>query len=492
MKPSTTSTLPAPAGWLITLALLPVAAMLGFGTGDSLLLVAAGALGLLACFAFFAVPLSVPVKLMFLLITVTFLQKALGYFKVGEVRGLNFGNLLLVAAGTYWLVSGYTRGRIYVPTPLDFWLCLYVLAFPLFSIAYTLYFRALPGYSFGKELAWYKQWVTPFIYFFLLCQMLESRRDVRRLFILVIALVGVAILMGMPEALSISSWQTQRAAGLVGQPNDYAALLATMAPFPLLVLFMLRERPAARVLALIFLGCLGLCLLSTYSRAGYIAFGLALIGAAYLAYRGTRRVAFVGPMVVVGALCLTPFVVAPQLLEAVQSRFEVSTYKRAQRKSYSRVDEINQFSGNRLEIWKGAIRMAEDRPLLGVGFHAFEIELPNYWSQKYSNYPHNQFLGALAEGGVGWLTVLIILFFVTLKLLWQHWRATLAAGDIRGQIICGGALLSFVIMISFACANDFFNPSPKTTVFWVVLAGAVKYTLLPEQADEPAVATAGT
>ncbi|MBI4601041.1 MAG: O-antigen ligase family protein, partial [Planctomycetes bacterium] len=376
---STASTVPVQVpAWLLLGPAAAAAAILGFGASGSLLVIAAVLAGSLALLGFAAIRLSVPVKLIFLLITVTFLQRLLGYFKLGEVRGLNAGNLLLLAAVGYWFLRGVSRGALYRPTPLDFWLGLTAVAIPLLSIAYTVSVRRVPGYSLMAQLAWYKQWVTPFVYLFLLCQCLETRKEVRRLFYLVLFLVGLAVLQGLPEALRITTLHVERARGIVGQANDYAGLLATTAPFPLLILFLLRGRPAVRVLALGLVGCLALCLLSTYSRAGYIGFGISLAGAAWVAYRGTRRLAVAGPLVLVGALCLVPFAVAPQLIESVQSRFETDTYKRAKRKSYSKLSELNQFSGNRLEIWKGALKMAEANPVFGVGFHAFEAELPKY------------------------------------------------------------------------------------------------------------------
>jgi O-antigen ligase len=122
--------------------------------------------------------------------------------------------------------------------------------------------------------------------------------------------------------------------------------------------------------------------------------------------------------------------------------------------------------------------MAQDKPLFGVGFHAFELELPNYHPRRLSNYPHNQYVGALAEGGIVWLAALLILFWKALLLLYHNWRVTLEKQDPMGQLICGGALTSFIIMICMCLTNDFFSPGPTVTIFWVCMAGAMKYGML--------------
>jgi putative inorganic carbon (HCO3(-)) transporter len=472
------NTVPLP-GWAIGILLLPVGLVLGFAVGDSLLLLLAAVVGLLGFAVFLSLPLSVPVKLVFVLISLTFLQKVLGYFKVGEVRGLNIGNLLLLGAMGYWFLTGLRTRRFYRPTPIDLWLLFAVVVVPLFSIVHALVFRKTVGYSWNEQFSWYKQWVTPFVYFFLLTQGLDRRKDIHYLFVLVPGLLALAVLWSLPETLRFSSWHGGRTEGFLQQANDYAALLATTSPFLFLVVFLFRDRPRTRILALALLGGMGISILMTYSRAGYVGFAIALVGSLYLAYRATGRIPLGAPALVIMGVCAVPVIAAPQLLEYVESRFAVDTYKRAKRKSYTRFSSMNQYSGDRLEIWTGAVQMAQDNPIFGVGFHAFELELPKYHPQGTANYPHNQFLGALAEGGVTWLLALAFLYWKLWRFLWQAWRLALREeGEPMGLMICGGALLAFAVMIWISLSNDFLNPGPKCTIFWVVMAGAVKYGLL--------------
>lgn len=477
MKESTASDpLPIP-GWALTLLFVPLALGIGFISGDSLTTVIAAAAGSTALLLFFLVRISTPVKLMFLLVSVSFLQRILGYFKVGDVRGLNIGNLLLAAGLSYWIWNGIKRGRLYRSTPIDSWLGLAV-ALPIFSIVFTTAFRKVPGYFFDEQLVWYKQWVTPFVYFFLVSQSMERKKDVRLLFYLVLALTGLAVLEGLPQALKFTNWHLQRSEGIVGQANDYAALIAIIAPFLFLILFLWKERPFVRFIAFVALGCMALTMITTYSRAGYVGFAIALVATLYVTYRGTGKIPLGMPALVVTGAFLLPIAAAPELLDFVQNRFQLETYKRAKRKSYTEYGLLNQYSGDRLELWKGALGMAEDYPFFGVGFHAFELELPRYSVKGESNYPHNQFLGALAEGGILWLSVLVTFFWKLLRFLYQNWRATIGKEDRVGQIICGGAVVSFLVMTWIALSNDFLNPGPKNIIFWVMMAGAIRYGML--------------
>jgi len=73
--------------------------------------------------------------------------------------------------------------------------------------------------------------------------------------------------------------------------------------------------------------------------------------------------------------------------------------------------------GARLLLWKDALRMAAERPLVGFGPETFASEFPRYESVDlarafpdfYHESPHNMFLDALASEGVAGLLVLLCL-----------------------------------------------------------------------------------
>ena len=474
---ATTHETPIP-GWVLILLLAPLALLLGFAAGDSFLFIGLAVLAIASIVGFSAIRLSLAVKLIFLLIVITFLQRLLGYFKLGEARGVNVLNLLLVSTIGYWLLGGLRRGTFYRPSPIDFWLCITVVVIPVVSLTYTVAFGRVPGYDLTSQLAWYKRYITPFIYLFLLSQCLESKRDIRYLYYLIFAIVALVVLQGMPEVVHFSNWRESRSEGIVGQANDYAALLATTAPLFFLWVLLFPGHRAMKTVVIVLLGCMAISMLTTFSRAGYIGFAMAFGGAVFIAYKVTRRLTVLGPVILFSTLCLLPIVAMPQIVDSLATRFQPETYKRSHRKSYSKFEGINQYSGGRLELWKSALRMAEDYPVLGVGFHAFELVLPRYHYLQWSNYCHNQFLATLAEGGIIWLTALCALYWKLYRLLYQNWRTVFSQGDRTGILICGGALLSYLIMLFLSLTSDFNNPGPKSLVFWITIAGALRYGLL--------------
>lgn len=474
-------------GLAIVLLVLPMALVVGFFSGDSFALGAVATAGMLAVFAFAVVPVSVPLKIAFMVLALTFLQKSFGYARVESVRGLNAGNVLIGGAVLFWAYRGLKTGRWYRSSPIDAWLLATVILVPVTSIVLTSASGRIPGYSIGSEGSFYKQWITAYIYYFILSQCVETRREAKHLVFLVLGLVAVAVLDDLPHALRFSSWHESRSEGFLQEANHYAALLTMTSPYLFLVLFLRKDLIWGRILVMGILGGLALSLLATYSRSGYIAFVLSLFGSAVVAWVGTRRFPVGIPVLVLAGALFVPIAAVPQVVDYVRERFEVQTYKRAKRKSYGQYSTMNQYSGDRLEIWKGAVAMARERPIFGVGFHAFETQLPKHHARGVSNYPHNVLLGGLAEGGVIWLCCLAMLFWTLIRFLYQNWKITLAEKDAWGQIVCGGAVVCFVIMLWTSMTLDFFHPGPKTIAFWVLMAAALRYGFLP---PEPSRSTA--
>jgi O-antigen ligase len=478
--------------FLLVLAALPVGLAMGFSTSESAVLVVVAAAGLFSLLVFSRVRLSMVVKIIFLLISMTFLQRVFGYFKLESIRGLNVGNVLLLLALSYWFLFGLRRGRLYVPTPVDFWIVLTLILIPLISMYYTAAFRRVPGYSIPDELSRFKQWVTPLIYFFLVCQCFERKRDIRYLYYLTISLIALVVLEGLPEALrGGENWRGGRSEGIVAQPNDYAALLALIAPYPFLFVFIQKGHLGMKAVLLCLLALMGFSILTTYSRAGYGAFAIGLVGAGYLAYRATGKLPLNTPTIVILALCMLPVAAAPNLITAVKDRFSMEGYKTASRQSYTQARLLNQYSGDRIALWKGALKMAEENPIFGVGFHVYNSEIIKYHPKGWrgSNYCHSMYLGALAEGGIIWLSALLMFCWKFGQVFIQNWRVVVSQADRAGQIICGGGLLAYIIMLWIGVTSDFFNPGPRNPIFWITMAGAVRYGMLAREGEPRQIPT---
>jgi len=69
--------------------------------------------------------------------------------------------------------------------------------------------------------------------------------------------------------------------------------------------------------------------------------------------------------------------------------------------TYTHFIRIKTSFSDRTKFWQGAISMFKEKPFLGWGLSSFETIYPRYQSSaiEYAKYPHNYYLGLLAETG---------------------------------------------------------------------------------------------
>ena len=95
-------------------------------------------------------------------------------------------------------------------------------------------------------------------------------------------------------------------------------------------------------------------------------------------------------------------------------------------------------AGERIENWKAAVAIAQEHPLLGVGFMRFAAAYLTARSPdaNLTIYAHSTPLEYLAEGGIVGALCVVLAFAVGARALWRR-RDSLLAGDV---VLAGGAL----------------------------------------------------
>ncbi len=109
-------------------------------------------------------------------------------------------------------------------------------------------------------------------------------------------------------------------------------------------------------------------------------------------------------------------------------------------------EDENGSTGTRIELWKGALLIFKESPLLGAGAGNFELNIKRLIQEKKLKqmpimvHAHNIFLQALATRGMIGFTVLITIFISLIK--WG--MSEIAAGRIGGYIIIFATILTIV------------------------------------------------
>lgn len=143
---------------------------------------------------------------------------------------------------------------------------------------------------------------------------------------------------------------------------------------------------------------------------------------------------------------------------------------------YFHADDVykNTSIGQRFEMWKGAWRMFNEHPFLGVGVGKFNTVIKEYTEEgslyptvARFKHPHNEYLSVLANRGlVGFFSLLLVLF-VPLKLFLR--ALSHASTDVRAFGLAGLFLISCYMV--FGLSEAIFDRGLPVTlyVFYVAL-----------------------
>jgi O-antigen ligase len=166
-----------------------------------------------------------------------------------------------------------------------------------------------------------------------------------------------------------------------------------------------RDRPLTRLGLLVAVAVLGVGLAATESRGGFLAAGVACIGA-LIVFRG-RRTQLLGFLAVLFAAAAVWFTISPG--------------------SWERVSSVSDGGSGRTDIWTVALHVAQDHPVFGVGLAQFPVVSPDYVDRP----------GTFSRGDL-----LISQRIVVHNLYLQLWAETGAVGLLLFATVAGGSLLA--------------------------------------------------
>lgn len=289
-------------------------------------------------------------------------------------------------------------------------------------------------------------------FLFFIVQLVNDRAGVVKVLRVFALSAAAAAVYGL---IAFLTGEETLAAGPVGDPNDFAFLLATsLPPAVYLITVDRRARPLWALACLVLLGAI----LATLSR-GALAGLLALAAWGVL----TRRVPIGGVLSGLGVGAL--------LLSATFALFPVLLDERLDSKS--RIADRNVQS--RQAFWAAAVRMAADHPALGVGPGRFGVESGAYIRNNPLVLPdpstHEAYLEILAENGAPALLAFLAFLATAWRILSQAYRAMRVQGDADGARLV--TALQGALVVSLVC--NLFLSQQLATPFWLIggLAAAV-------------------
>lgn len=335
----------------------------------------------------------------------------------------------------------------------------------------TFSLLTLAGPAFAADSARAYRWtiVEPVLFYFLITDVIATRRGMWRIADFFLAAAVVAALVGLAQfALSADVLDVQgvsRISGLYFHPNNFALYLGRVLPFALCVGLFL---PPGRRKALYLVASVPIALaaLLTYSRGAYIAVTLAIMVAVAVGLlwkpgrtdRGPNRWIPVASSasVALGLALIITAALLPLLPE--------------------RIGHVG--SGLiRVRVWESALRMLGDHPVFGVGPDQFLNQFRSRYvteeqiekQEDWFSHPHNLFLDY-------WLSLGVIGLLICLWLLWRYFREAILmaqsmalgrGGDVVSRAIALGLLAGMLDFLLHGLVDNSYFLMDLAMIFWL-------------------------
>lgn len=316
-----------------------------------------------------------------------------------------FGVFFLVA----YVFSGYWRDWRQVLSRVWFWPLMAILAINFLGMLWTQ--DTLRGLQLLLKLKW--------ALFILAGATLPWQR---KHFILLVRLflAGIALnaMIGGLQWLQLYPWRVLNPNdGPVGY-TDRIFLSMTLTSALLWIAYDLKNklvlpRAVNIALALIFF----VQLISAGGRAGYLSFVVLFPAALWMLYPGRWRI-WAMVVVIAGMVGLG---MSPQVQKRFQDvRTDIQQYQ---------AGNAETSVGLRLVFWEGALLMAQEHPIFGVGTGDYKIEMdrlhqihviPDTPSFSAATHPHNSYLAYLAGLGMTGLFIFLWFLWAATQEAWRH------------------------------------------------------------------------
>lgn len=265
------------------------------------------------------------------------------------------------------------------------------LALGIVSVLHGVILKGVP-LAFGAG-EFFEKWLLPFLIFQAVFLFIRSREAAENMTVIMVAATAAVSLLAVFEFLSrgeVSSIERARVGGIANDPNILAAFLNYCLFIPLA--FLLKDRGKfKKVLWLLVFALAVRALLGTFSRGGYLAFGIGIYAGAFM----IRKRLLIPVLIVTSLAALHPDFLPSSMRERIAQTFEPAADPSAE--GVANLDKSNR---DRIEIWKGSVQIIKEHPVFGIGYTLFKTTIKDYWPGRVPFEPHNTYLFIAAEMGI--------------------------------------------------------------------------------------------
>ncbi|MBC8486002.1 MAG: O-antigen ligase family protein [Bacteroidetes bacterium] len=373
---------------------------------------------------------------------------------------VNFTNVLIFMVLFSWFISHESREeRFLVRTPLNFPLFLFALLGIISLVQGSYQMVDIEG---GSLIFSFWRWYVPMFLYIVVVNNIRDRESIKKVFVIIMFTAVVVALITIREHANlgdVSSWSKARIGSIAGNPNSLGVFFVNYGPLLLGIFIYNAHKIRSWTYMVFFLFCARGAHV-TYSRGTWLAYG---VGTIFIIFITRSKKLVIPGIILIGFIIINPSI----LPESITARFG-STFTHEQTYLEQSVEEtVEKSASDRIIIWRGALKMIRQNPVLGFGFGVFPYYIMDYSEIEEERDEHNTYLRIAAEMGVPallvFLSLLTIIFFTTLW-VFRYSKDNFFKG-------CSVGFLGGIVGLAVACMfGSRMNSLEIVGQFWIIAA----------------------
>ncbi|MCC6370139.1 MAG: O-antigen ligase family protein [Bacteroidia bacterium] len=265
--------------------------------------------------------------------------------------------------------------------------------------------------------------------------------------------------------------------------NDHTAYGAALAMFiPIMVGFMFMKSVSKfwKIIAMILFCMFMVAIVLSFARAGWLSLVviLGILATLFL------KIKFKTILLTIASLAIVFFSFQTEILMALGKNSTDS--EGGFEENITSVSNISTDASNRerLNRWSCALRMWEDKPVMGWGpgtymFNYAPYQLSYQLTIISTNFgtngnAHSEYLGPLAEQGLPGMIIVVIILFYTTSL---GYRLVYSLKEKEDRILCTAVFLSLMTYFVHGFFNNFLDTDKLSLPFWAFMAALVCFDI---------------